>query len=990
MEKLKLRLLNVTAALLVTLLCGHPALADDTEVLIGSGREANVVFILDTSGSMNWGVAGRNSTITADNPTRISVLKTVFSQLMDDYDEAGMNVALMRFDSTNDNKDNNTGGSFITPMQELTSDSSGAIKLAVENLAPPPGTRTPLAETLYEAALFFRGEDVHFGNLATPNNVDGVLVSPDADGTDTYNSPISFQCQKNTIILLTDGEPNKDTDADDLIESLIDDNCSGNCLDELAGYLHDNDQSILDEDQTVETYTIGFGTDQDLLDDAASAGGGEYLTASNQDELAAAFEAALTGGIVQDANSSFSPPAMAVNAFNNISHTNNLYFTLFEPALGSNWVGNVKPFKLTGTPPKITDADGLDAINSADGTVKGTFKTDSRSFWSDTDDGGSIAAGGANGKLPNAPARNLYTYTGGYDKDSGVPIVPASSTLSDASNALKTVASSDLTADMLDVADADFDAVVTATRESNMNDPLHSKAALVTYDGPENDPDVTLFVATNGGFLHALDASTNDDKSAGREQFAFIPRELLPNLESLANDSGPHPYGLDGDITVWVQESSEDDDHTIEAGEGDHVYVYVGMRRGGSNYYALDVTKRDKPKLKWVIKGGLGGTTGFSELGQTWSKASLTTIKYGSGTKKVLIFGGGYDTNQDDHPAGADDVIGRAIFIVDADTGKKLWQADSTVIPEMTNSIPSDVRLFDSDFDGLTDRLYVGDMRGQIFRVDLDATLADSTGVRLANLGSKDSALAANNRRFFYPPDVVVTQQPGVDSYVSVNIGSGYRAGPLNPLNDDGTDATVVRDRFYSLRDPNVVGPIPPNTDGKTIFDDIAHSTDDDLYDVTDKSTLITDETIDENGDLNNSRGWFITLGTGFKKTGPSNGEKVLASSITLNGVIYFTTYTPPGSYDPTDCAPPAGTGNLYSVSLFNATPKKGDELADRVMKLDRPGIPSSPTVMFRENKGKNDKGEPITTGLDTPVCVGTVCEEPPNAFNMVETYWKD
>ena len=990
MKKFKPGLLNLIAATLATLLCGHPAVADDTEVLIGSGREANVVFILDTSGSMAWGVAGRNSTITTDNPTRISVLKTVFSQLMDDYDEAGINVALMRFDSTSSNN-NNTGGSFITPMQPLNSTSSTTIKAAVNNLSA--NSSTPLAETLYEAGLFFRGEDVHFGNLATPNNVDGVLVSPDNDGTDTYKSPIEFQCQKNTIILLTDGEPNTDTDADTRIEELVGiNNCDGNCLDEMAKFLHEEDQSILSDTQTVETYTIGFGTDQPLLDDAASAGGGEYMTAGNQDELAAAFETALSGGIVDDANTSFSPAAMAANAFNNVSHVNKLYFSLFEPTLGSKWIGNVKPFKLTGTPPQITDADDEVAVDAS-----GFFLPGSRSFWSSTDDGGSVAAGGANGQLPNPNARKLYTYTGGYNS-LGVPVSPSSSTLSVATNSLKNNGSSDLTAAMLGLtgasANADFDAAITATRSSNFGDPLHSKPALITYGGTESDPDITLFVATNGGFLHAINASTFGSRTDGEEQFAFIPKELLPILPKLDRDSGAHPYGLDGDVTAWVKESSDDDDHTIEAGEGDHVYVYAGMRRGGSNYYALDVTNRNAPKLKWVLKGGAGGTTGFSELGQSWSRPEVTTIKYGSGTKTVLIFGGGYDTDQDDHPTGTNgdgattyglaDDIGRAIYIVDADTGAKLLHvgpatlADSSespnvLIPTMTNSIPSDIKLLDSDLDGHTDRLYVGDMRGQIFRVDLSptSTAITGTGVRLANLGSENGTVAADNRRFFYPPDVVMTQSPeaGVDNYVSINIGSGYRAGPLNPLNADGTNAPRVSDRFYSLRDPNFLTAAPSN------FASINHATSGDLFDATTTATLSTTESTS----LSESRGWFITLGNG-------NGEKVLASSVTVNGEIYFTTYTPPGSVDPTACAPQAGTGNLYRVSLFNATATLGDKLTDRVALLDRPGIPSSPTIMFREIF--NDDGE--SDGVSVIHCEGTKCEEIPDATQMAETYWRD
>jgi type IV pilus assembly protein PilY1 len=970
---------SLSATLLVLLFAGHPVLADDTEVLIGPGGQAwakpNVLFIMDTSGSMRNSIAGTTAT-TAD-PSRLSIVQGVFADLMNNVSYHGMNVGLMRFDS------GGNGGYFVTPMQELNSSTKDSFITASN--AFTPGGDTPLSETLYEAARFYGGLSVDYGDSSHPGTND-----PGVFSGSTYTSPISSQCQANYVVLLTDGDPNTDNDADSKISTdfLGGSSCGGSgdghCLDDVAGYLHTHDQSNISGTQTVETYTIGFTTSQTLLQDTATAGGGEYVMANSADELASAFAGFL--GTISETNDTFSPPALAANSFNGISHFNKLYFALFEPAATPKWNGNVKPYSLNDSF-QLVDAAGANATDD-----RGFFLSSSRSFWSDTAaDGGSIAAGGANGRLPNASARKLFTYTGGYDLTSG--LVPDSPALSTPGNALKTVASSDLTPAMLGITGVDpaltteFNNVIDTIRSSNLGAPLHSQPALVTYGGTEAAPDLTLFVATNDGFLHALNASPGDEggPAGGRELFAFIPKELLTNLPTLASGTGSHPYGLDGDITVWVND--DNGDHTI-SGADDHVYVYVGMRRGGNNYYALDVTNRSAPTLKWVIRCGPGGTPGFEELGQSWSKPILTTIQYatdtGTGTRKVLIFGGGYDTAQDANPLDTNDSIGRAIYVVDANTGERLWWAGPTgsganfVLDSLTNSIPSEVRLLDSDLDGSTDRLYVGDMRGQVFRFDLQATATamSGSGIRLANLGG---TIEANNRRFFYPPDVVVTHRPGSPTYISLNIGSGYRAHPLNPLNHDGTAAPRVNDRFYSLRDPYVVGPIPSGATVTTITDGAAGN----LLDVT--SSLVTSD-----GDISAlaaSTGWYITLGAG-------NGEKVLAPSVTLNGEIFFTTYTPPASVARTDCAPPPGSGRLYRVSLFDANPVShetggvsdpdapaptvGDRVADT---LSRPGIPSGTKVMFRENGAG---------GVEVIHCEGTECGDLPNAIKMQETYWTD
>lgn len=950
---------SLPATLLACLFAGQPVWADDTEVLVGPGGLAwatpNVLFIMDTSGSMGDNIAGGRASATA--PSRLSIVQGVFEDLM--HDNSGINVGLMRFDH------GGSGGYFVAPMQPLNSSTRPAIITASNELTD--GGNTPLAETLYEAARYYRGMSVDFGT----DSVSGVR---DPDNTSNYLSPVTSQCQANYVILLTDGNPNGDNGADNSpripdLPGYSSGSCayrSDDCLDEVADYLHTVDVSDIPGTQTVDTYTIGFTTSQTLLQDTATAGGGRYITANNADELSTAFADILA--TITGTNDSFSPPAMAANSFSGVSHFNKLYYALFEPAATPKWDGNIKPYTLAGDPPQLTDAAGAVAVDS-----RGYFRDTSRSLWSDTVDGAHIADGGANGRLPAAADRNLYTYTGAYSS-SGVPDTPA---LTADSNALKVVATSDLAPDMLGLSNPDaaaltteFNSVIDTVRGYNLGAPLHSQPVLVTYGGTEDAPTMTLFTATNDGFLHALDAAT------GIEQFAFIPRELLPNLPTLTRGTGTHPYGLDGDITAWVKDVNHD--HIITRSEGDHVYLYVGMRRGGNNYYALDVTDVSTPTLKWVILGGAGGNANFTELGQTWSRPTVTQIPYGAGSKTVLIFGGGYDTAQDANPHNADDSIGRAIYIVDAETGQRLWWAgpdgcsDCFEISDgsnnlLTNSIPSEVSTFDSNQDGNTDRLYVGDMRGQVFRVDLQATTTGVTasGVRLANLGGTTEA---DNRRFYYPPDVVFTQRSGSPAYLSVNIGSGYRAHPLNPVDASGTALPRVNDRFYSLRDPNVLGSVPAD------FTTITNSS---LFDAT-SSLVTTSSDIDS---LAAANGWFITLGAG-------NGEKVLAPSLTINGEIFFSTYTPPASVTRTDCAPPPGVGRLYRVSLFDATPvvdETGDgavdDVEDRVDELNRPGIPPAPAAHYHENSDGS---------VDLILMEGTESKPVPDAIHILPTYWRD
>src|SRR5690606_36220252 len=57
----------------------------------------------------------------------------------------------------------------------------------------------------------------------------------------------------------------------------------------------------------------------------------------------------------------------------------------------------------------------------------------------------------------------------------------------------------------VDVLDDDDDGSFSDVRRY-LGDPLHSKPVVITYGDTLEEPDITIFMTTNEGFLHAFDA----------------------------------------------------------------------------------------------------------------------------------------------------------------------------------------------------------------------------------------------------------------------------------------------------------------------------------------------------------------------------------------------------------------------------------------------------------------------------------------------------
>lgn len=940
--------------------------------------------------------AGSDNQVTL---TRLAVVQSVARKFLDSL--SGVNVGLMRFQDKSASLGGAQGGYVIHEFAPIET-ARDNLKVLITSLNA--NSFTPLSETLYEAYRYWAGIDPYYGNNTAAGeysySVDAARVS--AGGR--YKSPLTNSCASNFNVFLTDGDPTRDVDADSLIKGLsgmtsaaptpVANACSenggdgtasgqnagdGRCLDDIAKYMYEKDllddlavPDATDPKNNVRTYTIGFGTgivDTSILGSTAKYGGGKAYVATDGISLNEAFQD-ITRDVV-DANVSFSAPTVAVNAFNRTQNLNDLFMTVFAPSDQYHWAGNLKKYRLMadGTI-KDSSSPAKDAVNPA----TGFFAAGTRSYWSSVDDGPDVDLGGAAHRLPNPVDRNVYTdLSTGALNATGNQIKATNTAITRALVGLPAAATAAELATQINwIRGANVDAVDPADRDAprfEMGDPLHARPVSVIYRGTTTSPVGVIYSATNDGHLHAFDPSN------GNELWTYIPSELMARSVDLReNDvSAVKRYGLDGNIRAFKLD--RDGDGVVET--GDKVLLFFGQGRGGSNYYALDVTDENDPKLLWK-HGGNTGDNAFVGLGQSWSTPVVTRVNVSGATqnadKLVIIFGGGYDITQDNVGYNTDDT-GNRLFMVDAINGTVLWHAgptnttglgyDSTANffhPKLASSIPADIRVIDVSGDGFADRMYTADTGGRIWRFDINngrtagtgnnsapfgstGTTALVTGGPLASLGLAEGVGTnpTDARKFYVAPDASLVTTASNSTFVNLAIGSGMRGAPKN---------TQVRDRLYSIRDHSpFVQLTQAQYNAFTVIDENTTS----LVDIT--STL--SPTIADTG-----AGWKIVLDV---------GEKVMAEARTFQGAILFSSYdADAGAAVATGgCTQTSGKNGLWIVKALNGDPfanRDGNAsitTADRRGDLAQQGLAPEAVIIFPSPD-------------DPTTCQGTACSPPP------------
>ncbi len=950
------------------ILIGMSAHAEDIELYVNHNVETDekprVIMIFDTSGSMAWDVNDGNSCYMRSgnryyqvdcfeskdsykrneqcykrtsyynyeatcSDSRLRVAQNAITQLVNDNDD--IEFGLMRF--------NGSSGGYV--LARVGAEKSTLLN-KIDEL--PASGSTPLTETLWEAYLYITGQDVYYGDNTNDRDFT-------AESSGVYKSPFApvagepLRCDNSiNIILMTDGDPTNDSNRNNDIFNLHDDYFSENApvvsnsyLAALAKIIHGTDDVKVDLYSKTNNvldigrvFPIGFGTGmsnsgKNLLTETADYGGGQYLHANTAAQLSDALKNTISR--IREVNDSFSSPSVASNNVDQTRSRDALYYAMFYPETGARWRGNLKKLKITGN--QIVDATNQLALNS-----DGLISKDAKTFWlpaGQPADGNAVAQGGVNHYLSTIDplARNLFTENQGSIVSFDTSVV--SDILSGIVDNPLALTSQDVNwARGVDVDDEDKDGSSQDQRSDIFGDPLHSKPIAIDYG---ND-DIRILIGTNAGFLHMF-------KDAGEtvsESWAFIPSVLFDIIKPLRNKQADSKvYGMDGPISVYFSNKSLNseglNDGIIDASKGDAVWAFAGMRRGGKNYYGLDITNPNQPKRLWSkpIEGGKGD---FTELAQTWSKPQIAYIK-AFGNKPLLVFGAGYDTNKD-AAIRAEDSRGRGIYIVEAKTGSLVW----ALTPNSNgfkgkHSIAADLTTLDSDYDGYIDRIYASDTGGNIWRIDMPGEdSSEFSHFKLAELGSNQNT---QDRRFFYKPliartlfskvtettingDKVITR---LDTpYDAVVIGSGNRSKPTN---------TNEQDQLFMIRDENTLtrsfktnapAAIKPS-DLMIMNDDPFGNTLDDI----DGFNLVEAE-------LAKKKGWRYEL---------AKGEKSLAAATVVGGVAYFTSFTPASdAVVENQCSLSGGGGALYAFHLHYGT--KVYEQLKFVTSYD---VPDTPQLYF-------------------------------------------
>ncbi|MDO9047617.1 MAG: PilC/PilY family type IV pilus protein [Methylobacter sp.] len=397
-----------------------------------------------------------------------------------------------------------------------------------------------------------------------------------------------------------------------------------------------------------------------------------------------------------------------------------------------------------------------------------------------------------------------------------------------------------------------------------------------------------VYVGANDGMLHGFKASD------GSEAIAYIPGTLYSSSDAT---SGLH-YLTDPAYThrFYVDMPSAVEDAYFNTGSGAawHTVLIGGERAGGKGIFALDVTN---PALFSETNAAQIALWEFdnsddADMGYSFSKPTIAMMANG---RWAAIFGNGYNNNGD----------GKAkLFILFLDGGLDgVWTPGTDYIEISTGAgsiVAGDCANGSSDCNGLStpqtadinsdfivDRVYAGDLKGNLWAFDLSDTLASNWKVAYSG-----SPLFIAGKPITSKPTLVThpTQPAGTAPNVLVFFGTGQYL-----VASDVTTTDVQA--FYGVWDHGVSSIISSGLVEQTF---LANTFTNGGVDVTGKFSVLTNNPVD----YSLKQGWFIKLTQ-------NTGERVIVDPDVFGNLLFFNTWIP----DSAPCSA-GGSGVLMSVKL--------------------------------------------------------------------------
>lgn len=375
-----------------------------------------------------------------------------------------------------------------------------------------------------------------------------------------------------------------------------------------------------------------------------------------------------------------------------------------------------------------------------------------------------------------------------------------------------------------------------------------------------------IYVGANDGFLHGFNAATTG-LDGGKELIAYSPEALLSTrdeygLHALTAQHYQHKYYVDGTPTatdVYINGSWK----TVLVG---------GLSAGGKGYYALDVTDPDSFSESNASNIVLWEFTSIDNenLGYSFSRPQIGLMSNG---KWAAIFGNGYNSDTGD--------AGLFIVYLDGpdDTGNNyVYISTREGSPTNKNGL-STPSIVDSDQDGVIDRIYAGDLRGNMWVFDVSDP--DNWAIAHGNPGNRQPLFKAGiNEPITAAPLVLRNHENGNGSEPNLLVTFG--TGQYLTRADSESNAAGG---FYAVSDSGNHGLSKANLSIRSI------ST---AYVAQQDGTTVGYRRLDGD-DINweTDSGWYVQLSRGNTPDGQDAGERVVSRPDLLRDVLFFNTLIP-------------------------------------------------------------------------------------------------
>lgn len=678
--------------------------------------------------------------------------------------------------------------------------------------------------------------EIKNGSVYTP--LAGSIATANSYYSGTLNataSPIQYSCQKNFVLLATDGNPTGKTDGTQYDPSQWQSATSGQAYLDLYSQISAlRNITYGGNNYDVQTYVIGLGstvanpTSIAGLNQIATLGGtGSAFLASDQTSLQSALQS-ISSDIISKIAAAGS---VALNS-QSITTSSMVYQGRFSSA---DWSGQLLalPINANGTLGSALWDSGalLNTLDYSSGrailTIKPSTHVGIPFRWP------ANAASPTASELDAAQVASLNTTPTNATDTLGSArlnyLRGSSADESPSGNKFRSRPTSKL-GDLVDSAP-----LWVGAPAANFSDPTYA-GFRSTYINREP----LVYVGSNDGMLHGFDANT------GVEKLAYVPAEVFPNLTQLTSTTYSHRYFVDGSPSV---------NDAVFSGAW-HTVLVGGLQAGGKAYYALDITDPSQFSESNANKIVLWefNENSDADMGLSYSRPTIAKINTGG---YAAIFGNGYNNG------GSGQAV---LYVVDIGTGALIRKITTGVGTTATPNGLSNPVAIDKDGNRTVDTVYAGDLQGNLWKFDLSNTNPANWGVAYTSGGNPAPLFTAKDGSGNPQP---ITTTPDVAAHPNGGNLVFFGTGMYLQLTDV---SSTQQQTVYAIWD-----------NGATVSSgSLLQQT------VTGTTTVSTGtyRTVSQNPiNWSSYKGWYINL--------PTSGERVQTDPFLRNGRVILTTTIP-------------------------------------------------------------------------------------------------